>query len=86
MKTLVVPMGGKSSRFPNMRPKWMLTHPKKNKFMVTEAISGLNLDFFDRVCFVVLKEHEEQYQFTKGLIRELEEIGIGDKSTITYLS
>ena len=85
MKTLVVPMGGKSSRFPNMRPKWMLTHPKKNKFMVTEAISGLNLDFFDRVSFVVLKEHEDQYQFTKGLIRELEEIGIADKSTITYL-
>ena len=28
MKNLIVPIAGKSSRFPNIRPKWMLTHPK----------------------------------------------------------
>lgn len=85
MKTLVVPMAGKSSRFPNTRPKWMLTHPKKNLFMVTEAISGLNLDFFDQIFFIVLKEHEDKNQFTKGFLRELGELDILDKSSIVYL-
>ena len=51
MKTLIVPMAGQSSRFPNTRPKWMLTHPATNRFMVTESISGINLDFFDKIYF-----------------------------------
>ena len=85
MRNLIVPMAGKSSRFPNMRPKWMLTHPKRNKFMVTEAISGLNLDFFDSIYFVVLSEHERQYHFTKGFQNELDGMGIGNKSKIVYL-
>ena len=76
MKTLVVPMAGKSSRFPDMRPKWMLTHPKNNRFMVVEAISGLNLDFFDKIYFIALQEHEDKYQFTKGFSRELDQLGI----------
>jgi hypothetical protein len=25
--TLILPVAGKSSRFPNMRPKWLLTMP-----------------------------------------------------------
>jgi len=86
MKTLIVPMAGKSSRFPNMRPKWMLTHPKKNRFMVNESISGLNLDFFDKIYFVVLQEHEDKYQFSAGLVRELDEMGIREKSNIAYLT
>ena len=27
MKTLIVPCAGRSSRFPNMKPKYLLTHP-----------------------------------------------------------
>jgi len=27
MSTLIVPCGGKSSRYPGMKPKWLLTHP-----------------------------------------------------------
>jgi len=85
MKTLVVPMAGKSSRFPGMRPKWMLTHPKNNRFMVLESISGLNLDFFDSIKFVCLKEHQEKYQFADGFLRELDEIGLTKKSSIVFL-
>jgi len=85
MKTLVVPMAGKSSRFPGMRPKWMLTHPKNNRFMVVEAISGLNLDFFDSIKFVCLREHEEKYQFTKGFLREIDDIGLTEKASIVFL-
>jgi len=76
MKSLIIPMAGKSSRFPNMRPKWMLTHPKQNRFMVIESISGLNLEFFDKVYFVVLREHEDTYQFSNGLFVEIAQLGI----------
>mgnify|MGYP001166241190 FL=1 len=85
MKNLIIPMAGKSSRFPNMRPKWMLTHPKQNKFMVIESISGLNLDFFDNIYFVVLQEHEDKYKFSNGLLKEVEELGVLDKVKISYL-
>ena len=63
----------------------MLTHPKKNRFMAIESISGLNLDFFDKIYFVVLQEHEEQYEFSAGFVRELDELGIREKSNIAYL-
>ena len=53
--------------------------------MVVESLSGLNLDFFDIIYFVVLQEHEDQYQFTKGMARELKELGILDKSKFAYL-
>ncbi len=74
MRSLIVPMAGRSSRFPNMRPKWMLTHPMTNRFMVTESILGLNLDFFDNIWFICLQEHEDKYQFMKGLVSELDEV------------
>lgn len=79
-------MGGKSSRFPGMRPKWMLTHPMTNRFMVTEAISGINLDFFDAIYFVFLSEHEKKYQFYNGFVSELEECNLKDKSKILFLN
>jgi hypothetical protein len=78
-------MGGKSSRFPGMRPKWMLTHPMTNRFMVTEAISGINLDFFDSIYFIFLSEHEKKYQFYDGFISELDECGLRNKSKILFL-
>jgi len=85
MRTLVVPMAGRSSRFPNMRPKWMLTHPMTNRFMVTEAILGLNLEFFDSIYFVCLQEHEDNFQFMKGFVSELDELGLREKSNIVLL-
>ena len=85
MKTLIVPMAGKSSRFPNSRPKWMLTHPKRNRLMVTESISGLNLDFFDKIRFVCLEEHQSKYEFLSGFVKEMDEIGIREKCSITFL-
>jgi hypothetical protein len=78
-------MGGKSSRFPGMKPKWMLTHPMTNRFMVTEAISGINLNFFDSIYFVFLSEHEKKYQFFDGFLAELEECGLKNKSKFLFL-
>lgn len=85
MRTLVVPMAGRSSRFPNMRPKWMLTHPMTNRFMVTESILGLNLDFFDNIYFICLQEHQDEYKFMKGLLSELDELGLSKKTNIVLL-
>lgn len=63
-------MVGKSTRFPNLRPKWLLTHPLSG-FMGTEALRGLNLDTFSTVYFVTLKEHEVEYQFMDAFVNEV---------------
>ena len=78
-------MAGRSSRFPNMRPKWMLTHPMTNRFMATESILGLNLDFFVEIYFICLQEHEDQYKFVKGFTEELETLQLNQKSNIVLL-
>lgn len=58
--TLLIPCGGKSSRFPNMKPKYMLTHPD-GKLMIEKAMEGLNLKNFDRIIITLIKEHLEKY-------------------------
>lgn len=73
--TLIVPIAGQSSRFPGVRPKWMLTHPN-GKFMVCEAIAGINPDVFENIIFAYLQEHEDIYKFRKGLEEELEDLGL----------
>jgi hypothetical protein len=72
---LIIPMAGKSSRFPDLKPKWMLTHPSGN-FMVLEAIAGLNLFDFEKIYFIYLKEHEEIHKFLKGFKEEIEDMNI----------
>jgi hypothetical protein len=73
MNTLILPVSGRSSRFPNQRPKWLLCHPK-GKLMLIEAIKGLPLKDFDRVVIVALKEHQELYTFMDFLLKELSEL------------
>ncbi len=85
MRSLIVPMAGRSTRFPNMRPKWMLSHPMSHRMMVTEAISGLNLDFFDNIYFICLQQHEDKYSFMKGFVAELDDAGLRAKSNIVLL-
>lgn len=80
---LIIPIAGKSSRFPNLKPKWMLTHPMSGHFMVFEAIKGLNLDLFDNIYFIALKEHELIYNFSYGLKKQFEILGKSIK--IIYL-
>lgn len=82
MKSLIVPMGGKSTRFPNTRPKFLLTHPKSGDLMCVESLKGMNLEHFDRIYFTFLKEHDEKYQIKNGLGRCLENNGLLEKSTM----
>ena len=63
----------------------MLSHPMSNTFMGIAAISGLNLDFFDMIYWVTLKEYQEKYQFEQGYLEELDQVGLKDKSEIVLL-
>lgn len=65
MNTLIIPCAGKSNRFPNMKPKWMLTHPD-GELMIEKALKGINADIFDRVIITIVKPHDEKYE--AGLI------------------
>ena len=70
---IIVPAAGKSSRFPNMRPKWLLTHPK-GRLMITESLAGLKLNNdVEEVNIIVLSEHLEQYKCKNSLLKELSE-------------
>lgn len=82
---LIVPMAGRSSRFPGIRPKWMLTHPNGN-FMAIESIMGFNLDSFENIYFVYLREHEEEYHFLNGFREELEEQSLLHKTRLVELA
>lgn len=61
MNTLIIPCAGKSSRFPNMKPKYMLTHPD-GKLMVEKAMEGINPEVFDRIIITIVKPHDEKYE------------------------
>lgn len=61
--SLIIPCAGSSSRFPNMKPKWMLTTPK-NKLMIQECIELIVLDKIKDIYLTFLKEHLDTYNLT----------------------
>lgn len=61
MNNLIIPCAGRSSRYPDMRPKWMLTHPD-GALMVEKAISGMNLEIFDRIIFTTILPHASLFE------------------------
>jgi len=73
MTNLLIPIAGRSSRFPDMKPKWMLTHPRGH-MMVIEAIKGLDLASFSRIYFIGLQQHEDQYNIRFSLEEQLDEL------------
>jgi 2-C-methyl-D-erythritol 4-phosphate cytidylyltransferase len=74
MKTLILPVAGRSSRFPGMRPKWLLTMPD-GKLMLEKAVECLEMNDFDRILVVCLKEHLDTYLTKKSLEDVLTDIG-----------
>jgi len=81
---LIIPMAGSSTRFPGVKPKWMLTHPS-GQYMALEAIQGLPLDNFEKLHFVYLQEHEDKFHFLKGFQEEIESLGLKHKAVMTPL-
>jgi len=73
--SLIIPAAGSSSRFPNMRPKWMLTHPN-GSLMINEAISGLKLSSVSKIYVTVLKDHIKAHTTLDKLVQSFHDMGI----------
>ena len=60
--TLIIPAAGRSTRFPNMKPKWLLTHPN-GKLMIEMVLNGILKDnLFSRIIITITKEHADKYE------------------------
>jgi len=64
MKVLV-PCGGRSSRYPNQPPKWMLP-AHDGRPMLALAVSRIKIAIED-VVVTILREHEDRYRVRAGL-------------------
>lgn len=62
---VIVPCAGRSSRYPNQPPKWMLP-AHDSRPMLCLAVAGIPAPL-DDLIFTVLREHEDKYQVTQGL-------------------
>ena len=65
MFTLMLPCAGSSSRYPNMRPKWSLTHPNGN-IMLIQSLKGINLEKVSLIIVTVLKKQVKKINRNKG--------------------
>lgn len=55
-RNFLISVGGKSTRFPNMKPKWLLTHPD-GRLVISASLDGMPLASFDRKIILVQREH-----------------------------
>ena len=60
MNNLVIPAAGLSSRFPGMKPKWLLTHPDGN-LMIKKVLGSFKMANYDRVIITILRDHCQKY-------------------------
>ena len=60
MNNLVIPAAGLSSRFPGMKPKWLLTHPD-GKLMIQKVMGCFDRVEYDRVIITILRRHCEEF-------------------------
>jgi hypothetical protein len=70
MKTLIIPVAGQSSRYPDMRPKWLLTMPD-GSLMIEKSISQFDLSLFKRVVIIALEDHIKKYSSINILVKNL---------------
>ncbi len=66
MNNLVIPAAGLSSRYPNMKPKWLLTHPD-GKLMIEKILESFETISYDRIIITILSKHCELYEADKIL-------------------
>lgn len=81
---LIIPAAGQSSRFPKLRPKWMLTHPNGN-LMIAEAIRGLTIPNLEKIHVTVLASHMQEFKCREGLERQFQQLGLGNKLHVLEL-
>jgi hypothetical protein len=78
-RTLLLPCAGKSSRYPGVRPKWMLTLPN-GELALARAAASLPSGSYDRIVVAVRAEHEARYQ-TVALLERV----FGDAAEVLVL-
>lgn len=81
---LLLPVAGGSTRFPNMKPKWLLNNPNEN-LMIVEAIKGLNLKEFKKIYIIALEEHLVEFKFEIGIKNEFKKLHCADKLEFVIL-
>ncbi len=67
MYTLILPVAGSSSRFPGMRPKWLLTMPD-GKLMIEKAVEKIDLNIFSSIVIVCLSEHLAKFTSAESVV------------------
>ena len=60
MKNLIIPAAGKSSRFPDMKPKWLLAHPQQD-LMISKVLTNDLITSYDKIYITILQNHIDQY-------------------------
>lgn len=74
MYNLLLPVNGKSTRFPNLRPKWLLTHPSGN-CMLLSGLLGLNInEAIQDIYIITNKADVEKYDFIDGITRQFQDV------------
>lgn len=66
MSTLVILAAGKSTRFPGMRPKWLLTHPS-GEIVIEKVLNSADISQFKRIIVSFVLSHEREYKVTSIL-------------------
>jgi hypothetical protein len=84
VKSLILPVAGESSRYPNMRPKWLLTMPD-GMLMIEKSVSKLNIEIFDHIYVVALKSHIKKYSNILNLTKSLKK-NISNKVKLIQLT
>lgn len=81
---IIMPVAGKSSRFPNVRPKWMLTHPSGN-LMLVEALRGIEAECITNIYVAVLKKHLDQHISADSIVHAFGALGVSSKVIVVAL-
>jgi hypothetical protein len=68
--TLLLPCAGRSSRYPGVRPKWMLTLPD-GELALARAVGSVSAGSYSRIVAAVRREHEDRHEATALLKRAL---------------
>jgi hypothetical protein len=83
MNNLIIPAAGLSSRFPGMKPKWLLTHPD-GSLMIEKVVNCFQKIKYNRTIITILQKHCDDYQadlILKQIFGEDVEICILKKQT-----
>lgn len=82
---VILPVAGKSTRFPNVRPKWLLTNPSGN-LMIVDSILGMELEEITSLNIIYIKDHEDIFSFKQGLVNNLKKYGLDKKINFVELN